>query len=583
VQGPAAAGLGAVQQFFEALGLTPPPKVQISHQAIALQGAPGERLSQTIEVSSEERKHIYAHGTSNAPWLEVGRPKLKGRVATLKVVVPAVPDRPGETLQARLAVQSNGNQRFVVPVTLKVGEGAFDFATLTPVPSLAPAPPPLPAAASTPAPETTLPPLPAAAPPRRREGWPAWAHLVPAALLLIGLAGVFAWDFLSPARTDVGGPGEADSRGGLRYELTDPEPRLGFIKNPSGNYRFGLVLLKETDPDNPEQHKRLTYVETGSTNNTCVLIDGHDHLFGQKPGQWSTRPEEDDKRHYWKSNWYYPADGVLVTQEVQIVPGAQSGLLDTCLVRYTVQNRGTVPRTVGLRVMFDTFIGSNDGVPFTIPGREGLVTKPTTFTDKEVPDYLQALERPDLENPGTVAHMGLRGIEIPGVKFEPIKTLVICPFPDSEARWEVEIDDAAKERTITDSAVLLYWDYREMKPGAVRHMAFSYGLNAISSPEGAGNLALTAGGSFVVGNDFTVTAYVKEPKEGQKVKLRLPDGLSLLPGQQAEKEVAAQGKYTQVSWRVHSDKVGDYALSATSTSGARASYKIKITPASLFR
>ena len=30
VQGPAASGLAAVQQFFEALGLTPPPKVQLS-------------------------------------------------------------------------------------------------------------------------------------------------------------------------------------------------------------------------------------------------------------------------------------------------------------------------------------------------------------------------------------------------------------------------------------------------------------------------------------------------------------------------------------------------------------------------
>src|SRR5207249_3443088 len=33
------------------------------------------------------------------------------------------PDRPSETLQGRVTVQANGNQRFVVPVTLSVAAG----------------------------------------------------------------------------------------------------------------------------------------------------------------------------------------------------------------------------------------------------------------------------------------------------------------------------------------------------------------------------------------------------------------------------------------------------------------------------
>src|SRR5262249_40609809 len=44
VQGPASSGLGAVQQFFEALGLTPPPKVDISERSVALSGNPGDLL-----------------------------------------------------------------------------------------------------------------------------------------------------------------------------------------------------------------------------------------------------------------------------------------------------------------------------------------------------------------------------------------------------------------------------------------------------------------------------------------------------------------------------------------------------------
>ena len=58
--------------------------------------------------------------------------------------------------------------------------------------------------------------------------------------------------------------------------------------------------------------------------------------------------------------------------------------------------------------MIDTMIGDNDGVPFTVPGLPGLVT---TFADfrqpKEIPDFIQALEVPNLRNPGTIAHMTL--------------------------------------------------------------------------------------------------------------------------------------------------------------------------------
>src|SRR5262249_40396035 len=50
VQGPSSSGLGAVQQFFEALGLTPSPKVEISDSAIALTGNVGDRLEHQLKI-----------------------------------------------------------------------------------------------------------------------------------------------------------------------------------------------------------------------------------------------------------------------------------------------------------------------------------------------------------------------------------------------------------------------------------------------------------------------------------------------------------------------------------------------------
>jgi hypothetical protein len=593
VQGPSASGIGAVQQFFEALGLTPPPKVEISERSITLTGNAGEQLQHTLEVRALEKRPVYAHARSSQPWLEVSRAKLNGRVATINVSVPSVPDRPGETLTAKLVVQSNGNQRFVVPVTLQVA--GFNFgptpAVAAAVPA-APVPPPVAAAVD------DSPFAPAAVPSpgtrsgqrfRRSRGAPWWQHAVPAALLLLILGGIMAYDaFHSRGRTD--GPGPEKGRIGYTFgDLRDTDPFLRVNYNAESHSRFGLLLTRERDPENRDRAKRLTYEDNGKSNNTCVKIDGDTgSLFGLAPAKvLSSR--EDKEHHAWEVVCAFLHD-IQVTQTVQIVPGDQSGVLDTCLIRYTVVNKAQVMRKVGLRVMFDTYIGANDGVPFVIPKQKGLLDRAKVFDQKQIPDYLEALEKPNLKNPGTVAHMGLKGIKLPDCTPEPITKMIICTWPgNSEVRYddvapgldtERGREEAAKE-TIKDSCVALFWAYREMDPGEVRDMVFSYGLGSVSTPEGSGNLALTAGGSFVVGNDFTVTALVKNAENGQKVKLTLPDGLELASGEEAEKTVESIGD-TKVSWTVHSARVDNYTLSAESA-GSKTQYRLKITSASLFK
>src|SRR5262249_46732912 len=153
--------------------------------------------------------------------------------------------------------------------------------------------------------------------------------------------------------------------------------------------RFGILMLKEKDPSNPDKYKRLIYRESGDTNNTCVKVDGHENLLGLPPGKWQDRKQRVKlkDREGWYSVWEYP-EQVVVTQAVEIVPGEQTRVLDTCLVRYTVVNQSTLPREVGLRVLLDTFIGANDGVPFVIPGQPGLLDTQKDFDQKDIPDYI---------------------------------------------------------------------------------------------------------------------------------------------------------------------------------------------------
>jgi hypothetical protein len=121
IQGPAATGLGAVQQFFEALGLVVPPAVEISTESVNFLGNPGEPLEFTLEVRAKEKRPVYAHAVSDRPWLQAGPVRLNGRVATIPLRIPAVPDCPGQTLFATVTVTANGNQRFAVAVGVAVG------------------------------------------------------------------------------------------------------------------------------------------------------------------------------------------------------------------------------------------------------------------------------------------------------------------------------------------------------------------------------------------------------------------------------------------------------------------------------
>ena len=342
VQGPAASGLGAVQQFFEALGLTPPPKVEVSVRTVHLAGAVGERLEYPLEVKTPEKRPVYAYGSSNQPWLQVGRASLQGRIAILPLVVQAVPDRPGDKLQAEVLVTANGNQRFPVSVALAIDEHraparpvpVHSTRATRDVPVAAPwQPPPTAIPVARPKPrEDDLAPVPPARRTRR------WIHLLPVWLLLLALLGVFVYDLFPKSRTG------AFSAEGL---LDDPRPRIavqfhdqeeevrlavgGSVKPEGGgpenlddgfpavwepSMRFGVVMLEAFDPRDPGKPKQLTFAANGTTNNTVIRLDGQQGIFGEHafrlkkpipgvtmsswPGRWKEESERDVR---------IPADG----------------------------------------------------------------------------------------------------------------------------------------------------------------------------------------------------------------------------------------------------------------------------------
>jgi hypothetical protein len=245
-------------------------------------------------------------------------------------------------------------------------------------------------------------------------------------------------------------------------------------------------------------------------------------------------------------------------------------------VYYKVENYNTTPQKVGLRVMLDTYIGANDGVPFTIPGQKGFMKTKADFTGKDIPAYVEAVENPDNpKNLGTTVRLALKGLRLPGVLAEDPEKLRICRYPGNpNVGWDVGFQDPDSGKVVPqdihlpgdprnegDSCVAIYWPYVTMEPKKERHLAFTYGLGELDV---AGSLALSAPGTVQPNTEFVVTAYVWNSRAGQKVELDLPPGLTLADGERSEKEVDEGAARSQVFWKVRSGKEGTFTLKASS-------------------
>ncbi len=426
---------------------------------------------------------------------------------------------------------------------------------------------------------------------------PPWMHLLPALLLFLALLMAVLIDRLMPAPANVANKEEdirtAENPAELwKYEVSDPEPRIN-VRFDGATERFGLEMTQEKDPDNPDQFKRLTYDDHGKSNNTIVKIDGYEFKFGQTTpnnvwggsrGRWKQKPIAGSGRKGWESTMEFRGEKVEVVQHVEIVPG-QSGYLDTVLVYYTIRNKDEGKHHVGIRAMIDTFIGVNDGVPFTVPGKKGFVDTKADFAGKDIPDYIEVIENPnDPKNPGTVARMGLRHLRLPGIELEDMEKLRICHFPGPTAGWEWKPEsmkpDKQNKNEKGDSCVVLYWPYEIMNPGETKRVAFTYGLGSLEIA--GGNLALSVPSSVQPHSDFVATAYVWNADKGDKVKLKVPAGLKLADGESAEKTIEEGGERSQVFWHLRSGGAGEYVLEAASDKGKAKPKRVIVKATSIF-
>jgi len=264
-----------------------------------------------------------------------------------------------------------------------------------------------------------------------------------------------------------------------------------------------------------------------------VRVDGADTKYGSSDGAFTTVPTDIDATTN-QSVWRWGS--VEVTQRLEIVTGTSTGRADTGLYRYTLRNTDTVPHTVGLRLMIDTYLEGNDACPFRVPGT-GNVTTETDYTGAAIPEYWQAFR--DLEDTAIMAQGTLRG----GASTVPDRFSIANWGGIYGTTWDYTI--TAGEST-GDSAVGMWWNPVTLAPGQSRTITTFYGLGTVSgttNPTLTGPVALSIVDGAWSPNPFTVTAYLANGTAAEllntPITLMLPAGLEFATGETARHSIAS--------------------------------------------
>jgi hypothetical protein len=393
--------------------------------------------------------------------------------------------------------------------------------------------------------------------------------------------GLLTWLFaavLWPARAEEAAP----ARPPVRVTIRDDKP----------------VVVEVALPIEPVQ--RITYHFAGQPMAFGLLVDGK-RINYQTPGGIQTTFKIDERiiqpglapgrlevnraplpPHLGKKRIgeqaVYVFENVRFTQTVEVVPGkpsaryepGQKRRLDTVLVRYFLENKDNRPHTIALRVFMDVLLVDNDGALFAAPNFPNKILDGIMLKDKQVPDYLQVLQRPDLKNPGYVAHFTYalgRQRERP--------SRVVLTGLRAFNQWEMQALQAGG-----DSAMAMFWDAKTLPPGSKRELAYSYGQGIASNPENEGRVEVALGGSFEPGKLFSVTAYVEDPQPGQALALELPPGMERLEGKEWQPVPAPSASGNSiVLWKARVRRTGEFALRVRSSTGVTQTKLITISRA----
>ena len=121
VSGPIAKGIAGVQQFFEAMGLSKPPKLALSQKEARFSTRYPDPVRFQVVLSTPSKKWVYADVRSDRDWLRVLTPKVIGpQSANILIEAETAKMTKFPPSDATVTVAGNGGQKLALRVSLDV-------------------------------------------------------------------------------------------------------------------------------------------------------------------------------------------------------------------------------------------------------------------------------------------------------------------------------------------------------------------------------------------------------------------------------------------------------------------------------
>ncbi len=234
---------------------------------------------------------------------------------------------------------------------------------------------------------------------------------------------------------------------------------------------------------------------------------------------------------------------------------------------YVIQNSSAGQQyEVGVRVMYDTMIGSNDRAPFFVPGL-GNSSLEQEFFSADMPTYWKAFESSSFAADSLKGQGILKG----NGAVTPNRFVIANWSRLYNSTWDFSIDPNS---ATGDSATAVYWEPRAVAAGGQISFVTYYGL----AGPGGGSAWFDAVTQVTCDElEFETTLWVNNTTDytftGGQATLNLPDGLTLAAGESATKSLpdVRTGESKSLTWRVVADGTREstlvYSADVTFTSG----------------
>lgn len=212
-------------------------------------------------------------------------------------------------------------------------------------------------------------------------------------------------------------------------------------------------------------HPNGTLPDGIGTTFTTVRVDGTDYRFEKLRG----KPFKNEA-----GQLLYEAaigrTGITIRQIIS--PESADNRIKT-RIAYEIRNRSGKRRSVGIRLLLDTWAGANDGVPFLLPTGDmtQLYRSEVEFTPTASPMW--QIFDVDRAKGSASKEPALQNILI-GKDIVPPDRVAFANWPEAiKSVWDYAINSA--RRVTGDSAVILWWNPAEVAAGKTQIIATEFG------------------------------------------------------------------------------------------------------------